>query len=148
MRSSTKKRIITIIILVAMLGSSITYAIISAVPSQNEVQANWGARLIIVIFGEQSTIPADIGVTNETRTKLFTLNSDGIMYKTGTEDATLGDFFKIWGENFNSTCILDYCNNGNSSMVMYVFQNGKWIQNSEYENYVIKNGDGIMVDYR
>lgn len=148
MRDSTKKQIITIIILVAMLGSSITYAIISAVPSQNETQLNWGARLIIVIFGGQYTIPADIGVTNETRTKLFTLNSDGMIYKTGTEDATLGDFFKIWGENFNSTCILDYCNNENSSMMMYVFQNGNWIQNSEYENYVIKNGDSIMVDYR
>ncbi len=144
MKKSTKKRIFTIITLFAFLGSSVTYAIMSAIPSQNQIQANWRAKLAIVIYGELYPIPADVGVTNETRSKLFTINSDGIIYKTGEESATLGEFFEIWGENFNSTCILDYCNNENHSMRMYVNN----VENFQYENYVIKNGDFILIDYR
>jgi len=144
MRTSTKKQIITIIILVAMLGSSIAYAIISAIPSQNQVQSNWRALVAIVIFGDQYLIPADIGVSNQTTAKVFTANSDGIIYKAGTEDVTLKDFFDEWGQKFNSTCILEYCNNANNSMRMYV--NNK--ENMDYELYVIKNGDFILIDYR
>jgi hypothetical protein len=144
MKNSTKKQIITIIILIAMLGSSIAYAIMSAVPSSNQVQSNWKALIAIVIFNEQYLIPADIGVTNQTTTKVFTTNSDGIIYKTGTEDVTLKDFFDEWGQKFNSTCIIDYCNTNTSSMRMYV--NNK--ENKDYELYIIKNGDFILIDYR
>lgn len=148
MKNSTKKQILTILILIAFLGSSITYALISAVPSNNQVQTNWAAKLVITIFGEQQEIPADIGVTNETRAKLFTINSDDMIYKTGEEDATLGDFFKEWGQNFNSTCVLDYCNSGNSSMMMFLRSGNDWVANTEYEKYVIRNGDIIWIDYR
>ena len=144
MKTSTKKQIITIIILVAMLGGSVAYAIIAAVPSSNQVQPNWGAQIAIVIFNEQYPIPADIGVTNQTTAKVFTTSSDGIIYKIGTEDVMLKDFFDEWGQKFNSTCILDYCNNENSSMRMYV--NNK--ESMDYELYVIKNGDFILIDYR
>ena len=144
MRSSTKKQIITIIIMVALLGSSMTYAIISAFPSSNQVQSSWRAQIAIVIFNEQYPIPADIGVTNQTTAKVFTINSDGIIYKTGTDDVALKNFFDEWGQNFNSTCILDYCNNANNSMRMYV--NNK--ESMDYELYIIKNGDFILIDYR
>lgn len=144
MKNSSKKRIITIIILVAMLGSSVTYAIIAAVPSSNQIQSNWRAQIAIVIFGEQYLIPADIGVNNQTTSKVFTTSSDGIIYKTGTEDVMLKDFFDEWGQKFNSTCIIDYCNNANNSMRMYV--NNK--ESMDYELYVIKNGDFILIDYR
>ena len=148
MKKSTRKQILTIIIMLAFLGSSITYAFISAFPSANQVQANWAAQLVITIFNEQQIIPADIGFTNETKASLFTINSDGIIYKTGTENATLGSFFKTWGQNFNSTCVLDYCNNQNNTMMMFLRSGNSWIANSEYGNYVIKNGDVIWIDYR
>jgi hypothetical protein len=144
MKNSTKKQIMTIIILIALLVSSLAYAIISAVPSSNQVQHNWGAQIAIVIFNEQYLIPADIGVTNQTTAKVFTTNSDGIIYKTGTEDVTLKDFFDEWGQKFNSTCIIDYCNTNTSSMRMYV--NNK--ESMDYELYTIKNGDFILIDYR
>jgi len=144
MKKSTKKQIFAILIILAFLGSTFTYAIISAIPSQNQVQAGWRAGLAIVAFNELQPIPTGVGVTNETRSKLFTLNSDGIIYKTGEESATLREFFEIWGENFNSTCILDYCNNENHSMRMYVNN----IETSDYELYTIKNNDFILIDYR
>ncbi|OGI12266.1 hypothetical protein A3K64_02985 [Candidatus Micrarchaeota archaeon RBG_16_36_9] len=147
MNKTRKKQIITVFILVAFLGSSITYALISAFPSE-DTQVNWAAKLVITIFNDQYTIPADIGVTNETRAKLFTINSDGIIYKTESEDATLGDFFSIWNNNFNSTCILNYCNDQNNTMMMFLSSGDNWVANTEYDKYVIKNGDIIWIDYR
>ena len=121
----------------------------SAFPTENGVQSNWRARLVIIVFGESVEIPASTGVTNETiRSKLFTLSNDGIIYKQGSEDVTLGDFFKIWDKTFNSTCILEYCNNANSSMRMYIYTEDKQVENFEYENYLIKNNDIIIIDYR
>jgi len=143
MKRETKTRIITIFILLMFLGSSMTYAIISAFPSENTV-SGWRAQLVIVIFGEQYPIPTDIGYTNESQAKVYTTSTDGILYKSVKEDVTLKDFFGVWGKNFNSTCILDYCNTNTSSMVMFV--NGKG--NSDYEYYIIQNNDIIVIDYR
>lgn len=143
MKRATKTRIITIFILLMFLGSSITYAIISAFPNENTV-SGWGAQLVIVIFGEQYPIPAEIGYTNESKAKVYTTSTDGILYKSISEDVTLKDFFDAWNKTLNSTCILDYCNTNTSSMVMYV--NGKG--NFDYEYYIIKNNDIIVIDYR
>ena len=143
MRKSTKKKIMSIFIIVAFLASILTTALSFIIPSENQ-QDVWVARLSIVVFNELQYIPAEVGITNETREKLFTLNTDNIIYKVTDEDASLKDFFDIWGETFNSTCILDYCNNGNYSMKMYV--NGA--ENRDYQYYIIKNMDEIIIDYR
>jgi len=125
------------------LGSSLTFAIISAFPNEQNI-TGWRARVVIVIFQELYPIPADMGVTNETKAKVYTISTDGIISKSVAEDVTLKDFFEVWGQTFNSTCILDYCNTNTSSMVMYV--NGK--ENTDYELYTIKNNDVIIIDYR
>lgn len=125
------------------LGSSMTYAIISAVPT-GDTPSGWVAKLIIVINQEQYPIPADIGYTNESRAKVYTTSTDGIIYKSVSESVTLKDFFNAWGKTFNSTCILDYCNTNTSSMAMFV--NNK--MNTDYELYIIKNNDVIVIDYR
>jgi hypothetical protein len=143
MRKSTKKKIMGITISLAFLASIITGAISFVLPSENQ-QEVWVARLSIVVFNELQYIPAEVGVTNETREKLFTLNTDNLIYKVTDEDVTLKDFFDIWGETFNSTCILDYCNNENHSMVMYVNR----ARNTDYELYKINNRDEIIIDYR
>jgi hypothetical protein len=143
MKRSTKTRIITIFILLTFLGSSITYAIISAFPGENTV-SGWRAQLVIIMFGEQYPIPAEIGYTNESKAKVYTTSTDGILYKSISEDVTLKDFFDTWNKTFNSTCILDYCNTNTSSMVMYVNER----ENFDYEYYIIKNNDIIVIDYR
>jgi len=143
MKRATKTRIITIFILLMFLGSSMTYAIISAFPNENTV-SGWRAQLVIVIFGDLYPIPTDIGYTNESKAKVYTTAPDGILYKSVDEGVTLKDFFNVWGKNFNSTCILDYCNTNTSSMVMFV--NSK--ESSDYEYYIIQNNDVIVIDYR
>jgi len=139
MKKARKQQVITIFLLIIFLGS--TFAIFE---SGGQQQVAWKAKLEIFIFGELQQIPADVGINGETKSKLYTLRADNIIYKEGTEDVRLKDFFEIWGENFNSTCIFDYCDNANNSMRMYV--NDK--ENTDYELYVMKNNDVITIDYR
>jgi hypothetical protein len=152
MKKSTKKKIMAVIISLAFLGSIIAGSISLIIPSGRQ-QGVWAAKLEIVVFNELQEIPAEVGVNNETREKLFTLDYDNIIYKTVDEDATLKEFFDIWGKTFNSTCILDYCNNENHSMKMYVCSNclqtqGNFVENKDYELYKINNMDIIRIDYR
>jgi len=149
-KKATRNQIITIFILLIFLGSSLTYAIIAAFPSGQNT-SSWQAKIIIVVNGEQYPIPTDTGiVNNETNAKIYTGNTDGIIYKTVSGDVTLKDFFGVWNKTFNSTCILGYCNTNTSSMKMYLwdYSNSKWVENSDYELYTIKNNDVIMIDYR
>ena len=149
MKKETKRRIITIFILLMFLGSSLTYAIISAFPSGQANNSSWVARIVIVINGESYPIPADIGfINNETKAKVYTVDTEGTIMKSVSEDVTLKDFFIVWNQTFNSTCILDYCNTNSSSMKMYVYQGNNKVENSEYELYTIKNNDVIIIDYR
>ena len=53
-------------------------------------------------------------------------------------------FFVIWGEQFDDTHILNKVANDDNEVVMFV--NGQ--QNSDYENYVMKDGDVIEIEYR
>lgn len=152
MRKSTKKKMMGIFISFAFLASIITGAISFVLPSDNQ-QEVWAARLEIVVFNELQEIPAEVGVLNETRDKLFTLNYDNIIYKVSDEEAVLGEFFEIWGETFNSTCILDYCNSENHTMKMYVCSNcletyTSFTENKDYEFYRINNMDIVRIDYR
>jgi hypothetical protein len=144
MKRSTKKQILSLFILFAFIGSSITYALISAVPVSEQVQSNWAARIDIVINNQLYTIPGGIGMSENSTAKLFTQSSNNIIYKTGSQDASLRDFFEIWGKTFNSTCILEYCNSDSASMRMYVNN----AENFDYELYKIKSGDYIQIDYR
>lgn len=147
MKKSTKKQIISWIIILTFAGSIVSTAIamFPSTSSSNTVQTDWMASINIVINNQFYTIPAGVGIMeNQTTARLFTLNSDGIVYKTGTSDATLGEFFSILGQNFNETCILEFCNTNTSSMRMYVNN----AENFDYELYTIKNGDSILIDYR
>ena len=105
----------------------------------------WAAGISVVIFGSQQYIPSGIGINDDnTYDKIYTLSNDNIIYKSTEDSVMVKDFFEVWGENFNSTCVMDYCNNNESSMVMYV--NG--VMNTNYELYTIQNRDVIIIDYR
>jgi len=148
MKKATKNRIITMFIILIFLGSTAAFSLLNAFGSDQQNVANWKARILIFTFGEQYLIPADIGVNNETKSKVYTLSTDGIIYKSVSEDVTLKDFFDVWGQTFNSTCILDYCNTNTSSMRMYIYRGENKVENSDYELYVINNNDVIIIDYR
>jgi plastocyanin len=108
---------------------------------------HWHPELSISIKGKQIEIPEGIGLgavehsihTHDTSGKLH-LEFAGVVRK---DDIRLKEFFKIWGKKFDSTCIFDSCNGKDGTVKFFV--NGK--ENSEFENYVMHDGDKIEIRY-
>ncbi|MBI2655826.1 hypothetical protein HYX06_05400 [Candidatus Woesearchaeota archaeon] len=71
----------------------------------------------------------------------------GDVIHTHATGLTIGHLFKSLGADFGSNCLAfeeaDYCNGGNARLRFYV--NGK--PNDEFDNYVIKDLDKILVSY-
>lgn len=98
---------------------------------------HWHAQLAIYIKGEKQEIPAGIGIgaveqpihTHDT-SGVIHMEFGGLVYK---DDLKLGQFFKIWGKQFNSMGKVE------------MFINGE--PNQEFENYQMKDGDKIEIRY-
>lgn len=108
---------------------------------------HWHPELAILIKGEKQEVPANLGIgavhkpihTHDTSGVLH-LEMQGLVKK---EDIKLGQFFKIWDKQFNSSCIFDFCNAEGGQVKMFV--NGS--ENTEFENYLMKDGDKIEIRY-
>lgn len=116
------------------------------------------ARLVVYIDGEEVEIPANIGVDGDgDRLSQVTTSADGVLEVApiGTEPLaaiTLRDFFETWRTNagqagnnsdaiFDATQLLTGQVGGEDKLQMFV--NGE--VNSSFENYVIQDGDVIVV---
>jgi hypothetical protein len=143
MKKTTQKQIFSLFLILAFVGSTVTFAILNTVAPEDENEV-WAVRISIVIFEELERIPADVGIDGDNRDRLFTIDSDNLVYKNVPEDLMLKDFFEIWGETFNSTCILDNCNVANHSLRMYVND----VEKFDFELYTMKSMDNIIIDYR
>jgi|SRR3989344_6120787 len=99
---------------------------------------HWHPELVIYVKGEKIEIPQNIGlgavhqpVHTHEDLPLIHLEFPG-MVKKG--DITLGQFFKNWGKDIRSF-----------GMNMKMTVNGQ--ENTEYENYEMKDGDKIELRY-
>lgn len=108
---------------------------------------HWHPELKITINGQNQEIPANIGlgVTEQT---IHTHDNSGILHLeipglVKKDDIVLGRFFKIWGKQFNSNCILDSCNGPNGKVKMFV--NSK--ENNDFDNYLMQDKDKIEIKY-
>lgn len=129
----------------------------SGVPQQ---PIHWHPKLKIIIKGEEQFIPPNIGITigNNIDNQIsgmrmsptHTHESDGTIHLENNkpwlkpETLTLGYFFKVWGKNFNNSCIFEYCNRENESLIMTV--DGK--PNYEFGTYVMHDKDEIVIEYK
>lgn len=108
---------------------------------------HWHPNLSITIKGEPVTIPANIGlgaVHSDTHTHKENDQIHLEMNRPVREsDTRLGVFFDVWDKEFNSQCIFDSCNGENGMVKMFV--NGE--ENTEFENYHMKDGDEIEIRY-
>ena len=120
---------------------------------------HWHPKLKIIIKGEEQFIPPNIGISvgNNIDNQIsgmrmsptHTHESDGTIHLENNrpwqkpETLTLGYFFKVWGKNFNSSCIFDYCNGENGKLSMTV--NGQ--PNYEFDKYVMKDKDEIILQW-
>lgn len=100
----------------------------------SEQGIHWHANLTIKILGEEQEIPADIGI-GVTHQPLHTHETDGVIHMEFSglvkkDDIKLGRFLQIWGKKFPE---------GKRSMLV----NGQL--NSEFESYIMKDGDKIEI---
>lgn len=112
---------------------------------------HWHPKLSIIIDGEKQKLPADIGISGTGHEEIHTHDKDakdGVVHMemSGivTKDETkLGNFFRIWGEEFTATQILDKKNGLEGNVKMIV--NGK--ENKEFGNYLMEDKDSIEIRY-
>lgn len=135
--------------LVIIVGSVVVFLLIGSTWLSRSLQESnpdvlsraglhWHPLLVIYVKGEKIEIPQDIGLGATHRPvhthedlPIIHLEFSGLVRR---EDAMLGQFFKNWGYDMRSF---------GTSMQMTV--NGK--ENTEYENYVMRDGDNIELRY-
>jgi len=144
--------VLTVVILVGGVfflsrGSS------SSIPEDQVVAQNglhWHPKLTITISGKKQEIPANLGIgavhqnihthDQDAKDGVIHMEMQGVVVK---EDIKLGNFFRTWGKEFNSTAILDKKNGSEGTVKMFV--NGK--ENKDFENYLMRDGNNIEIRY-
>ena len=101
--------------------------------------------LEIVINGQQQVIPANIGITGRGMRVIHTHDTTGKLHIESPKPFQfhLKDFFTIWGKDFNSTCIFDYC--ADETHDMKVYANGA--EAKEPEQVPLRDLDRIEIIY-
>lgn len=126
----------------------------SSVPKEDVLASNgihWHPKLAITIDGKKQEIPANIGIGGAVHQEIHTHDQDakdGVVHLemqgvVAKSDTKLGNFFRIWGKEFSSTKLFDKTNGPDGTVKMIV--NGK--ENSEFENYLMRDGDKIEIKY-
>jgi len=125
----------------------------TSVPNDQIVAQNglhWHPKLTVYIKGEKQEFTDSIGL-GAVHQKMHTHAED---YKDGVvhmemqgvvikDETRLGNFFRIWGKEFNSTQLFDNKNSSEGTVKMAV--NGK--ENKDFENYQMRDGDNIEIRY-
>lgn len=154
---STDVKIISATILVStiILAGGVFFALRQpAAPAVNKDQIvteeglHWHPRLTITIKGKKQEIPAEIGLgaihekihthVEDAKDGIIHMEMSGLVTKDETK---LGNFFKIWGKEFNATKILDKTNGTEGKVKIMV--NGK--ENKRFENYQMRDNDQIEI---
>lgn len=99
---------------------------------------HWHPELAIFVNGEKQEIPANLGI-GVTHNPLHTHDSSGVIHLefqgvVRRDDVKLDKFFEVWGKDFMEL---------GSSVTMTV--NGE--ENTELQNYVMRDGDKIELHY-
>jgi hypothetical protein len=111
---------------------------------------HWHPKLSIYINGQKQELTEAIGLgavhqplhTHEEDYKdgVIHMEMQGVVTK---DDTKLGNFFRIWGKEFSSTQIFEHTNGDGKTVKMTV--NGQ--ENTDYENYKMRDGDIIEIRY-
>lgn len=133
-----------------VVGFIVWLATLPRVP-ESEIISNTGihyhTNLAIIIKGENISVPKDIGI-GAVHNPVHTHETDGVIHLEFSgvvkkEDTTLGKFFEIWGKDFSEGSIMGHKTGEGGAVKMKV--NGA--ENTEFENYLMKDGDKIEIIY-
>lgn len=108
---------------------------------------HWHAKLSIYIKGEKREVPEGVGL-GAVEQPVHTHDASGAVHMefpgvVKKDDLKLGQFFKIWGKEFDSSCIFDKCNGEDGKVKMLI--NGQ--ESQEFGNYSMRDGDQIEIRY-
>ncbi len=143
------KQVVFGVIILSMVGYGLFWIITLPKIPQSELISStgihWHSSISIIIKGEKVNIPTNIGI-GAVHSPMHTHESDGTIHMEYNgvvyeKDTHLRRFFEIWGKNFNSKGIMGNINGKDGVLRMTV--NG--VENSEFENYSIKDGDTIEI---
>lgn len=114
--------------------------------SHSNIALHIHSNLDIIIDGVEFFIPNDIGISHEIMRPLHTHDSSGKIHIEAPfkRDFTIGEFFLVWEETFSSSCIFDNCIDEDKG-VLTMTVNG--VGNDEFENYIMKDDDQIVIEY-
>lgn len=111
---------------------------------------HWHPKVTVYIKGEKQPFSNGIGLNGSVHNPVHThddanqdivhMEFEGLVKK---EDTKLAKFFQIWGKEFSSAQIFDKKNGPEGTVKMTV--NGK--ENTEFENYLMKDGDQIEIKF-
>ncbi len=113
---------------------------------------HWHPMLTIKINGQAQDIPPEIGLGPTVHQPVHTHTDDLVNgarlihlenNRPTTDNMKLGFFFQVWNKKFNKECILDVCNSGDKKVKFTV--NGK--ENADFENYIMADGDKMVIEY-
>lgn len=143
--------IATIIVFVGGIYLSSRQDSQEAMVSEGQVVArqglHWHPELSIFIKGEKQEIPANLGI-GAIHKPIHTHDATGVIHMemqgvVAKEDTKLSNFFGIWGKEFTLEKIFDKTNGAGGIVKMTV--NGK--ENTDFENYLMKDKDRIEIRY-
>jgi hypothetical protein len=114
------------------------------ITDHSETKSHYHADLEIIIDGKKQEIPVDIGVENELMRAVHTHDASGELHIEGPciRDYTLGDFFTIWGKQFTSQCVFEFCTDKG---ILKMTVNGE--ENIEFEQLLLQDGQKIVIEY-
>lgn len=107
--------------------------------SVSKTAIHWHPQLEIYVKGEKQPFPPGVGLSGSSMAPMHTHDPDGSIHvemggPVKDSSVRLGRFFEIWGKDFNSF---------GTNVKMTV--NGK--ENTELQNYQMKDGDKIELRY-
>lgn len=110
------------------------------------IRYHYHVQLTIVIDEEQQLIPADTGVSANCMRPVHTHDDSGKIHIETEQrrEATLGDFFTIWGQPFNSRQILDYKVDEEHTLEMRVDGD----PSNDFENLVLADDMDIVIEFK
>jgi hypothetical protein len=116
------------------------------VPDTTPLALHIHEHLTILINGHSRVVPALIGFTPMGFLPMHTHDTSGIIHVESPTQRTftLGDFFAVWGQPFNSRQILGKTVNANHKITMTV--NGRL--SKSFDNWVLHPHDDIVISYQ
>jgi len=126
-------------------GDSVVYDPTSSCINHAGAGMHIHPNLRIIANGQVQKIPANTGVSAACMRPLHAHDSTGKLHIEFPRhrNFTLGEFFKVWGKPFSDSQILDYVVDANH--IISVTVNGE--ENTEYENFILKDTDRIEIKY-